>query len=108
MSVSWNSFDLNLLVVFDAIMQAKNLTRAGQQLGMSQPAVSHALARLRHVLKDELFVRTPEGMLPTLRAARMAEPVRTALQDLQVTLKEDEFDASQASRGFTIAANNHA
>jgi DNA-binding transcriptional LysR family regulator len=105
--MSWNSFDLNLLVVFDAITQAKTLTRAGQRLGMSQPAVSHALARLRHMLKDDLFVRTPEGMLPTPRAQRMAGPVRAALQELQVTLESDEFDASQASRTFTIAANNY-
>src|SRR5271167_3672047 len=98
--MSWNAFDLNLLVVFNAVAQEKTLTRAGRRLGMSQPAVSHALARLRYVLKDELFVRTPEGMLPTPRAERMAEPVRTALQELQVTLEEDEFDASQASRGF--------
>jgi DNA-binding transcriptional LysR family regulator len=103
-----SALNLNLLVVFDGIMHERTLTRAGQRLGMSQPAVSHALARLRHVLKDELFVRTPEGMLPTPRAARMAEPVRAALQNLQVTLQEDEFDASQSSRSFTIAANNHA
>jgi DNA-binding transcriptional LysR family regulator len=106
--MSWNSFDLNLLVVFDAIMQAKTLTRAGQRLGMSQPAVSHALARLRHMLKDDLFVRAPEGMIPTPRAERMSGPVRAALQELQVTLESDEFDASQASRSFTIAANNYA
>ena len=56
--MSWNAFDLNLLVVFNAVVQEKNFTRAGQRLGMSQPAVSHALARLRHVLKDELFVRS--------------------------------------------------
>ena len=105
--MSWNSFDLNLLVVFDAIMQAKTLTRAGQRLGMSQPAVSHALGRLRHVLKDDLFVRTPEGMLPTPRAERMAGPVHAALQELQVTVESDEFDPSQASRSFTIAANNY-
>src|ERR1700721_4613676 len=103
MSMTSNAFDLNLLVIFDAIMQAKTLTRAGQRLGMSQPAVSHALARLRHMLKDDLFVRTPEGMLPTPRAERMAGPVRAALQELQVTLESDEFDASQASRGFPIA-----
>src|SRR5882757_76904 len=108
MSVSWNSIDLNLLVVFDAIMQAKTLTRAGQELGMSQPAVSHALARLRHMIKDDLFVRTPEGMLPTPRAERMTGPVRAALQELQVTLESDEFDASRASRHFAIAANNYA
>jgi DNA-binding transcriptional LysR family regulator len=105
--MNWNSFDLNLLVVFDAIMQAKTLTRAGQRLGMSQPAVSHALARLRHMLKDDLFVRTPEGMLPTPRAERMAGPVRAALQELQVTVGSDEFDPLQASRSFTIAANNY-
>ena len=73
--MTWNSFDLNLLVVFDAIIQEKTLTRAGQRLGMSQPTVSHALSRLRHMLKDELFVRTPEGMQPTPRAERMQETV---------------------------------
>jgi DNA-binding transcriptional LysR family regulator len=70
--------------------------------------VSHALARLRHVLKDDLFVRTPEGMQPTPRAERMAGPVRAALRELQVTVEPDEFDASQTSRSYTIAANNYA
>ena len=74
---------------------------------MSQPAVSHALARLRHLLKDDLFVRTPEGMVPTPRAVRMAGPVHAALQELQVTVESDVFDPLQASRGFTIAANNY-
>jgi DNA-binding transcriptional LysR family regulator len=106
--MTWNAFDLNLLVVFDAVEQEKNLTRAGLRLGMSQPAVSHALARLRHLLKDELFVRTPTGMHPTPRAERMIGPVRAALQELQVTLEADEFDASQASNTFTIAVNNYA
>src|ERR1700726_3961651 len=99
--MTWNSLDLNLLRVFNAIMQEKTLTRAGQRLGMSQPAVSHALARLRHMLKDELFVRTPDGMSPTPRAERMAEPTHAALHELQVTLEADEFDASEASRSFT-------
>src|SRR3984957_19886688 len=106
--MNWNALNLNLLVVFDGIMHQKTLTRAGQRLGMSQPAVSHALARLRHVLKDELFVRTPEGMRPPPRAERMAGPVRSALRELQVTVEPDEFDASQASRSYTIAANNYA
>jgi DNA-binding transcriptional LysR family regulator len=75
---------------------------------MSQPAVSHALARLRHTLKDDLFVRTPEGMRPTPRAERMAGPARAALHELQITLETDEFDASQASRSFTVAVNNSA
>jgi len=106
--MNWNTFDLNLLVVFDAVMQERNLTRAGRRLGMSQPAVSHALARLRHALKDELLVRTPEGMGPTPRAERMLGPVRAALQELQVTLEADEFDAVNSAREFTIAANNYA
>ncbi|HME23393.1 MAG TPA: LysR family transcriptional regulator [Acetobacteraceae bacterium] len=106
--MNWNTFDLNLLLVFEAVMQERNLTRAGRRLGMSQPAVSHALARLRHTLNDELFVRGPDGMQPTPRAERMAEPVHAALQELQVTLAADEFDPAQASRTFAVSANNHA
>jgi DNA-binding transcriptional LysR family regulator len=106
--MNWSTFDLNLLVIFDGVMQEKNLTRAGKRLGMSQPAVSHALARLRYLLKDEIFVRTPEGMRPTPRAERIAEPVRAALQELQVTLDADEFVAADSSREFTVAASNYA
>jgi DNA-binding transcriptional LysR family regulator len=106
--MTWNTLDLNLLRVFSAIVQEKTLTRAGQRLGMSQPAVSHALARLRHMLKDDLFVRTPEGMSPTPRAQRIEGPLRAALQELRITLEDDEFDAPQASRTFAIVANNHA
>src|SRR5579859_2922989 len=64
---SMGTLDLNLLKVLDAIIQERNLTRAGQRLGLSQPATSHALARLRYMLGDELFVRNPEGMQPTPR-----------------------------------------
>lgn len=106
--MNWNTFDLNLLVVFDAVMQEKNLTRAGQKLGLSQSAVSHALARLRHMLHDELFVRSSDGMLPTPRAERISGPIHEALQGVRVTLESDEFDATQAARTFTIAANNYA
>lgn len=66
--MNWDQIDLNLLVTFEAVMQERNLTRAGRRLGLSQPATSHALARLRSTLGDELFVRTPEGMQPTQRA----------------------------------------
>jgi DNA-binding transcriptional LysR family regulator len=106
--MNWNTFDLNLLLVFDAVMQERNLTRTGQRLGLTQSAVSHALARLRHMLNDDLFVRSPEGMLPTPRAERMAGPVHQALQELRVALEADEFEPSQASRSFTISANNYA
>src|ERR1700730_8990110 len=59
--MNWGAFDLNLLIVFDAVMQDRSITRAGQRIGLSQPAMSHALNRLRYMLKDDLFVRTPEG-----------------------------------------------
>ena len=70
-SMNWGVLDLNLLIVFDAVMQERNVTRAGQRIGLSQPAMSHALNRLRHMLKDQLFVRTPDGMLPTPQAERL-------------------------------------
>ncbi len=107
-AMNWNKFDLNLLLVFDAVVQEKNLTRAGQRLGLTQPAVSHALTRLRHMLNDELFIRGPDGMAPTPRAERIAAPIRDALQQMRVTLEADEFDAALASRTFIIAANNYA
>ena len=72
------AIDLNLLVVFDAIMRDRSVTRAGQRLSLSQPAMSHALNRLRWMLKDQLFIRTPEGMMPTPRAEQLAQPVRRA------------------------------
>jgi DNA-binding transcriptional LysR family regulator len=104
----WGDIDLNLLVVFDAVMQERNLTRAGRRLGLSQPATSHALARLRVVLQDELFVRAPDGMRPTPRAEQMAEPVREALRALQVTLEPVAFEPGKATNSFTLAVNNHA
>ena len=83
------SIDLNLLVVFDAIMQERSVTRAGHRLGLSQPAMSHALARLRHMLKDDLFVRSPRGMLPTPRAEQLALPIRSSLEGLQQSLERE-------------------
>ena len=83
------TFDLNLLIVFDAVMQERSVTRAGDKIGLSQPAMSHALNRLRHMLKDQLFIRTPEGMVPTPRAEQLAEPLRRALSDMQLARAGD-------------------
>jgi DNA-binding transcriptional LysR family regulator len=102
------AFDLNLLKVLAAIMQERNLTRAGQALGLSQPATSHALARLRYMLGDELFVRTPDGMQPTPRAQQIAQPVREALRVLSTTLEPLEFDPVRSTRSFTLLVNNYA
>jgi DNA-binding transcriptional LysR family regulator len=106
--VKLGALDLNLLVVFDAVMQERNVTRAGQRLGLSQPAMSHALSRLRHMLKDDLFIRSPKGMLPTPRAEQLAVPVRTALDGLQQSLEPTQFDPSKAVRKFRIAADNYS
>jgi DNA-binding transcriptional LysR family regulator len=103
-----SAVDLNLLIVFDALMQDRSLTRAGRRLGMSQPATSHALARLRRMLGDELFVRTPEGMQPTQRAIEMAEPVRDALSTMRLALEPEAFEPAQAARSFILVVNNYA
>jgi DNA-binding transcriptional LysR family regulator len=100
--------DLNLLIVFDVLMQERTLTRAGKRLGLSQPATSHALARLRAMLHDDLFVRTPDGMRPTSRAEQIVEPVRSALRALSVTLEPEAFDPAYTTRDFVVAVNNYA
>ena len=102
------ALDLNLLVVFDAIMRDRSVTRAGQRLGLSQPAMSHALTRLRHMLKDELFVRSPNGMMPTPRAEELATPIRIALDGLQQSLEPMQFDPAKATATFRIAVDNYA
>ena len=107
--MNWRQIDLNLLVVFDAVMQERNATRAAERLNMSQPAVSQALARLRAALGDELFVRTPEGMEPTPQAQHLAPSVRQALADLGAALgNRATFDPRTTSRNFVIAVNNYA
>ena len=102
------ALDLNLLVVFDAIMRERSVTRAGQRLGLSQPAMSHALTRLRHMLKDELFIRSPTGMTPTPRADELATPIRIALDGLQHSLEPVQFDPAKTAATFRIAVDNYA
>ena len=102
------NLDLNLLLVFDAVLRERSVVRAADSLAISQPAVSHALNRLRHAIKDKLFVRTPAGMSPTPRAEQLALPVRKALNDLQLAVEGDTFDPVTADRRFTIAVNNYA
>jgi DNA-binding transcriptional LysR family regulator len=106
--MNWGAFDLNLLIVFDAVMQERSVTRAGSRIGLSQPAMSHALNRLRYMLKDELFVRTPEGMIPTPRAEMLAQPLRNALSEMQLALEPAAFDPVASDRHFALAVNNYA
>src|SRR5712691_12992674 len=101
--MNWGAFDLNLLIVFDAVMQERNVTRAGQKVGLSQPAMSHALNRLRYMLKDQLFIRTPAGMVPTPRAEQLAAPLRQALADMEQALEPETFVPAKANRRFSVA-----
>src|SRR5262245_47494038 len=80
--------DLNLLVTFDALMTTRSVTRAAERLGLGQPAVSHALARLRDVTGDSLFVSSRQGLVPTSRALSIAGWVRSVLEDAQQKLLE--------------------
>jgi DNA-binding transcriptional LysR family regulator len=98
MRMTPKSFDLNLLTVLDALISERNVTRAGQQLSRSQPAISNALRRLRDVLNDDLLVRGPNGMLLTPRAEALREPLReiVTLIDERI-LQEASFDPALAS-----------
>ncbi|WP_434462355.1 transcriptional regulator LeuO [Serratia plymuthica] len=97
------SVDLNLLTVFDAVMQMQNITRAATSLGMSQPAVSNAVARLKVMFNDELFVRSGRGIQPTMRARQLFGPVRQALQLVQNELPGSEFEPFTSIRAFSLS-----
>jgi DNA-binding transcriptional LysR family regulator len=100
--------DLNLLRVFDVLLEERNVTRAGARLGLTQSAVSHALNRLRYALNDELFIRGPSGMQPTPRALEMGPQVHAALSQLQAALTYPDFDPARSERRFTVAAGSYA
>ena len=96
--------DLNLLLVFHHLLREKRVSAVASVLGMSQPAVSSALGRLRASLGDELFLRTQRGMAPTPYALQLAEPVATALDGLQQALNvRASFDPTSSERSFTLA-----
>ncbi|MEH2513313.1 DNA-binding transcriptional LysR family regulator [Nitrobacteraceae bacterium AZCC 1564] len=106
MLIPFNRLDLNLLRVFDAVMEERSVLRAGQRLCVSQSAVSHALARLRDVLGDDLFVRTPTGMQPTARALTMAPLIREAWKSLEAAIGLPKFEPASSTRRFTIAVSD--
>jgi DNA-binding transcriptional LysR family regulator len=106
MTASFRTLDLNLLRVFDAVMEERSVLRASQKVCLSQSAVSHSLARLREMLEDELFIRTATGMQPTARAGAMAGMVRDALKSLEAAIELPKFEPATSTRKFTIAAND--
>lgn len=99
-----SDIDLNLFVVFDAIYTEGNLTRAGEIIGITQPAVSNSLSRLRNLFDDPLFVRTAEGMVPTPVAQNIIGSVRQALGLIRSSVQESEsFDPAISDKRFRVS-----
>jgi DNA-binding transcriptional LysR family regulator len=96
--------DLNLFIVFEAIYAEGSITRASLKMNLTQPAISHALNRLRQLFDDPLFERQGHVMVPTPLARSIIEPVRASLRGFEVTLNGAErFDPASSERGFTLA-----
>ncbi len=102
------SLDLNLLKAFDALFDERNVTRAADRLGLTQPAVSGMLGRLRDSFDDPLFVRTQRGIVPTIRAEELATPIRQILSEVGGLLQPAVFDPSTAEFTVSLAATDYA
>lgn len=101
--------DLNLALVLHVLLEERSVSRAGKRLALSQSATSHALARLRELLGDPLFVRTPSGLAPTARAQAMAGALASALTSIESTLFEPVvFDALTTRHTFQLGASDYA
>jgi len=106
--MNMSKFDLNLLVYLDVLLRECNVTRAAEELGISQPAMSNSLRRLRDLFADPILVRTSDGMTPTKRALELQPLVRTVLEAAeQAVLPKTEFDPSAATRIFRIMASDY-
>ncbi len=99
--------DLNLLVILDMLLSEQHVTRAAERLHLSQPAVSHALARLRDLLGDPLLVRAGSGLVPTARALELAAPLAETLAQVQSLLAPNTFDPTSARRTFRLAMSDY-
>lgn len=103
----FNALDLNLIRVFDALMRERSATRAGDRIGLSQPAVSAALSRLRHGFNDQLFIRRGNEMVPTPRAEELGPLARSALMQIeQMVEPPGPFDARRLERTFTLMGSD--
>jgi LysR family transcriptional regulator, mexEF-oprN operon transcriptional activator len=102
-------FDLNLLVAFDALMSERNVTRAASRVGIGQPAMSHALSRLRELLGDDLFIRNSSGMQPTTRALELWAPVAHILAEIRESVLADRpFRPERSELVFRIGISDYA
>ena len=100
--------DLNLLVVFTAVAEERNITRAASRLLLSQPAVTRALQRLRHTFHDDLLIRTSTGYVPTPTGQRLLQDLATMLPRLDRLMAGGDFDPETEDAIFRIAATDHA
>tara|TARA_Y100000022_G_C13233247_1_gene368483 strand:- start:259 stop:1152 length:894 start_codon:yes stop_codon:yes gene_type:complete len=100
------NFDLNLLVVFKTLYEERNVTKASKKIGITQPAMSNALNRLRYLVKDELFIRGPKGMRPTPRANELSSPIQTALNNLELSLSSINFDPKTTKKLYKISISD--
>jgi DNA-binding transcriptional LysR family regulator len=106
--VNLKNIDLNLLVYLDVLLRERNVTRAAESLGISQPAMSNGLRRLRELFSDPLLVRTSGGMSPTERAEDLQPKIREVVASIQgVVQPEGQFDAASASRVFRISVSDY-
>ncbi|MCH8493441.1 MAG: LysR family transcriptional regulator [Idiomarina sp.] len=105
----FRNIDLNLLIYLDALLRERNVTRAAEQLNITQPAMSNGLKRLRNLLNDPILVRTSEGMVPTERALTMQQPVRQILYSVEEVIQPSRtFTAESSERVFRIMVSDYA
>ncbi|MFI5393976.1 MAG: LysR family transcriptional regulator [Candidatus Binatia bacterium] len=103
-AVNLAGVDLNLLVALDALLAERSVSRAAARVGLSQPAMSNALGRLRALLDDRVLIRAAGGMVPSPRARQLVEPIRHALEEIRNALdRAPKFDPAHATRTFTLA-----
>ncbi|MBK0091216.1 LysR family transcriptional regulator [Erwinia sp. S59] len=102
------NLDLNLLKALDALLDERSVTRAAERLALTQPAVSGMLTRLRECFDDPLFTRAQRGIVPTLRALELAQPVKAILADVSELLLPIAFDPATAEMTLNIAATDYA
>jgi len=102
-----SKIDLNLLRVFDVVMSERSVTRAARVLHMTQPAVSNAVARLRHILADDVFIKGVGGITPTAKSEMIWPSIRASLRQISVVLDSSEFDPNTSATSFRLAMSDY-
>ena len=100
------NYDHNILVVFKTLFEEKNVTKSSKKMGITQPAMSNALNRLRYLVKDELFIRGPRGMRPTPRANDLSLPIQSALNNLESSLSSIDFNPKTTKKLYRISMSD--